>query len=415
MTRARDLARLQAEALAAYDRRDYALARQRFAATLAALRRVCEPHDPDIAAAFTNLGAATANTGDLLAAQRHFEAALAIDPSLAAARHRLALVLHATGAAAEAQRQRGIALRQQPVFAESAPGAVRTVLVIASDELGNVPLDHLLPAERNQCVWWFIAYSEPGVPLPECPVVFNAMADPDMPGLSPEAETRLARSGRRVLNPPDRVARTRRDRPSGLLDGIPAVVVPDIWRGPWSGFAAAAMRPPLLVRPAGQHGGMGVQRVEAIEQLAAFDFADDAIVYVSLFHDYRSADGYWRKYRMIFVDRRAYPYHLAISPDWLVHYFSADMTVDWKLAEERRFLADPAAVLGNQAVAAIDEIARRIDLDYCGIDFTLLPDGRLLVFEANATMLVHPEAPDGALAYKNPYVEAIVSAFDAML
>jgi hypothetical protein len=43
-----------------------------------------------------------------------------------------------------------------------------------------------------------------------------------------------------------------------------------------------------------------------------------------------------------------------------------------------------------------------------------LPDGRLLVFEANATMLVHPEH-DALFAYRNPAVAAIGAAFEAML
>ena len=38
-----------------------------------------------------------------------------------------------------------------------------------------------------------------------------------------------------------------------------------------------------------------------------------------------------------------------------------------------------------------------------------------MVFEANATMLVHPEAPTSPFAHKNPYVEVILSAFQAML
>ena len=39
----------------------------------------------------------------------------------------------------------------------------------------------------------------------------------------------------------------------------------------------------------------------------------------------------------------------------------------------------------------------------------------MLLFEANATMLVHPEAPDGPLAHKNPSIERIFAAFQAML
>jgi glutathione synthase/RimK-type ligase-like ATP-grasp enzyme len=64
---------------------------------------------------------------------------------------------------------------------------------------------------------------------------------------------------------------------------------------------------------------------------------------------------------------------------------------------------------------AICAIGQRLALDYAGIDFTVLADGRVLVFEANATMLAHPEADDGALAHKNPYVRRIVEAFERML
>src|ERR1700744_80618 len=119
---------------------------------------------------------------------------------------------------------------------------------------------------------------------------------------------------------------------------------------------------------------------------------------------------------MIYVDREHFPYHLAISKHWLVHYFSADMLeAPWKRDEERRFLEDPQTALGTEAFEAIRAIGRRLDLDYGGIDFSLLPDGRVLVFEANATMLVHPEPEGGELAHKNVQVRAIVEAFERML
>ena len=84
-------------------------------------------------------------------------------------------------------------------------------------------------------------------------------------------------------------------------------------------------------------------------------------------------------------------------------------------AEERRFLADPATALGPVAHAAVIEVGARLCLDYGGIDFSVLPDGRAVVFEANATMLAHPEDPDGEFAYKNPYATRIFEAFQAMV
>ena len=87
----------------------------------------------------------------------------------------------------------------------------------------------------------------------------------------------------------------------------------------------------------------------------------------------------------------------------------------WKREEELRFLADMDAVLGLRAVTGLLEVGRRMDLDYCGIDFSLLPDGRVLLFEANATMLVHPEDENGPLAAKNVHVRQILAAFDVLV
>ncbi len=115
------------------------------------------------------------------------------------------------------------------------------------------------------------------------------------------------------------------------------------------------------------------------------------------------------------MDRQPYHYHLAISKDWLVHYFSADMlSVPWKQAEERRFLEHPEEALGARAAAAVARIGQRLDMDYAGIDYTVLADGRVLVFEGNATMSVYfPHEPE--YAYKTEHVQAILTAFEDMM
>jgi hypothetical protein len=138
--------------------------------------------------------------------------------------------------------------------------------------------------------------------------------------------------------------------------------------------------------------------------------------YLTAFHDFRSPDGLYRKYRVIFVDGEPLPYHLAIADKWLIHYEHAGMQGHPdRLAEEQRFLQDPARTIGAEAMAAVTKIGLAMGLDYAGVDFGLLPDGRVLVFEANATMLAHPEAPGGPLAHKNPAIENIFAAFRAML
>jgi glutathione synthase/RimK-type ligase-like ATP-grasp enzyme len=62
---------------------------------------------------------------------------------------------------------------------------------------------------------------------------------------------------------------------------------------------------------------------------------------------------------------------------------------------------------------ALRTIATRIGLEYFGVDCGLNTSGDLVLFEVNASMLVHAE--DGELAYKNPYIGRIKTAFNAML
>jgi hypothetical protein len=87
----------------------------------------------------------------------------------------------------------------------------------------------------------------------------------------------------------------------------------------------------------------------------------------------------------------------------------------WKLEEERRFLECPQDAIGAAAMAAIAAIGARMNLDYAGVDFSLLRDGRVLVFEANPVMFVHPVDEDGVLGFKSPHIARILAAFEVML
>jgi tetratricopeptide (TPR) repeat protein len=365
---------------------------------------------PIVAWTLCNIGVMLRQLDRPVAARRRFEAALEIMPDLALAHHNLASLARSDGRLDEARQHCEAALRTQPVFIEPAIHPERAVLILATPAQANVPVDHLLPQERNTRIWWFPEFgAEPR--LPPFDAAFNAIGEHDLAQtIKGRIAGVMAAAGRHLLNDPVKVASTRRDALAATLQGVPGVVVPKTLRLQSVRDAAAGLFP-LLTRPLGAHGGSGVRLVRSAADLE--DIKGE--VYATAFHDFRSPDGFWRKYRVVFVDRVAFPYHLAISENWLIHYFSADMMAHaWKLEEERRFLLEPDAVLGP-AFPAIAEIGRRLDLDYCGIDFTLLADGRVLVFEANPTMLVHPEDPEGPLAHKNAHVTAILNAFEAML
>ena len=358
-----------------------------------------------------------------------YRQALAIDPTLVVANMNMVGILEGEGRLAEAQALRERVPRPQPPIVEQAVGGElgtehRRVLVLASSK-GNVPVEDLLPLATTTRITWHVEYASHAQEdaLPAYDVAFNGIGNADVLPASHAVVEGLHRRCP-VLNPPDAVAQTRRDRLPELLACIPGVVVPPVIRLSRDEMAAphlaarlakAGLPCPVLVRPIVGHGGQGLVLVQTAEELAALPGDADAY-YVIAFADYQSIDGFWRKYRTIFVDRTPFAYHLAISPHWLVHYATSDMlAAPWKREEERCFLDDPAAALGARAMTALQEIGRRMDLDFAGIDFSLLPDGRLLVFEANATMLVHLRDPAAEFGYKHRAVPKIFAAFNAML
>jgi hypothetical protein len=358
--------------------------------------------------------------------RRHALRALELDEHMLEPHQTLAWILAREGQVDEARRHRDIAYRARNLLVAEALRPVQRVLVLATTGSGNVPERELLPSDRYTRVFWYVEYATPGQAqsLPAYDVVFNAIGDADETGPTAASVAAFLKTcSKPVFNHPGRVERTRRDLAPALFGGVADLVVPKVARIDAAtlaeaGLAAAArcagLTLPMLVRPIGSHGG---ENLSFLAQDASEDEVNAAAQlrcdhYVTAFHDFRSADGLYRKYRMIFVDRRAYPYHLAIGNDWMVHYeTSGTAQHPERIGEERHFLENPSSILGERGMEVIRAVGERLDLDFCGADFSLLEDGRVLLFEANATMLVHTEAPDGPLAHKNVHVERIVEAF----
>jgi hypothetical protein len=56
------------------------------------------------------------------------------------------------------------------------------------------------------------------------------------------------------------------------------------------------------------------------------------------------------------------------------------------LGEDRAMLEALCREIPEPLRARLTEILRRVDLDFFGLDFGFLPDGKMLLFEANASM-----------------------------
>jgi glutathione synthase/RimK-type ligase-like ATP-grasp enzyme len=362
-------------------------------------------------------------------AREHYEAALRADPNHAPAHQGLGAVLADNGDRDGARAHfrkgfRGHAISSLP-YRGTAPPV--TLLQLVSSGGGNIPTAPFL----DDCIFLTSVvvadYLDPTVPLPPHQLIFNAIGDADLCEPALKAALRLmARSSAPVINDPRAVMKTGRIDNANRLGTLPGIVTPrtlaiarDILAGPDGARSIAehGFRFPLLLRSPGYHTGRNFILVEdAAELSAAAAGLPGSDLLVIEYLDARGKDGSARKYRVMMIGGQIYPMHLAISRNWKVHYFTSDMAdkPDHR-QEEAAFLSDMPAVLGDKAFVALEQIRDSLGLDYAGIDFATGPDGDLLLFEANATMVIAPPDPDERWAYRHTAINRIIDAVVAMI
>jgi tetratricopeptide (TPR) repeat protein len=365
----------------------------------------------------------------LAASRRHLEQALKIDPGFRPAHAGLAFVLARLDQPELAATHGRIAFARSCVVEEKFRGKgkpIRVLELIATCG-GNVRIESFLSNRIFQRFLVAAEYYDAAMPLPEHDLVVNAVGDADLAGHALAAAAALiARSRAPVLNRPEAVLATGRAEVAARLSVIPGVrtartatVSRDALAAPdaQATLARLGLQFPLLLRSPGFHGGDHFLKLDSPDDLA--DALQElpgrellAIEYLDAFR----ADGKARKYRVMMVDGRLYPLHCAVSHHWKIHYFSAEMAeFPEHRAEDAAFLANMAGVLGPSAMQALKAIQTALGLDYGGIDFSIDRDGVLLVFEANATMVILPPGTDRRWDYRRPAVNRVCRAVHTML
>ncbi|MGN6133259.1 MAG: ATP-grasp domain-containing protein [Aureliella sp.] len=226
---------------------------------------------------------------------------------------------------------------------------------------------------------------------------------------------------RPFLNAPAAIAGLARDRVSAALANIDRVVTSDAHRLSRQEVAeVAALAPelfPIIVRPVDSHGGHGLVKLD--EPRAAEQFLrsfSEHEFWVAPFIDYRSCDGYYRKARVTVIDGEPFAAHLAISPQWMVHYLNADMLNNQRNRdEEAEFMETFADAFARRHATALQEIDSRLGLDYYSLDCAETQDGRLVLFEVDSGAVVHSMDPVETFPYKAPQMAKIFRAFEALL
>jgi len=351
--------------------------------------------------------------------------ALAIDPALVYAHQGLAVALDKLGDWAQAEKHRELGYKNHSLVTRPyrGTGVPLRVLLLVSALGGNIPTNVILDDRLFAVTALYADYFDPNSPLPEHDVVFNAIGDSDLCGRAlTNAEIIAGRCVWPLVNPPRLIGSTGRLAIAARLSALPDVVAPRMRL-----YARKCLEAPnassvlerdgfcfpLLARSPGFHTGQNFIRVEhggglrdAVAQLAG------STLLAIEFLDAQGQDGLTRKYRAMFIDGQIYPLHLALSRSWKVHYFTSAMAQDEAFRrEEDTFLSNMADAIGARAMRGLRQIQEILGLDYGGADFAIARDGRLLLFEANATMAMVPPPADTCWDYRRaPIARGIESA-----
>ena len=315
----------------------------------------------------------------------------------------------------------------------AAPKPGLRVLALAADidMGGNTPIDFLLEGSDIELLTLYVVKGV-GLPenLPEHDVAIVVASD------SEECRETLAvieqaapRWPRPLLNRPELIGNLDRDKLFRLLADISGLDIPataHATRAQLSELSEGTiacesitgeLHFPMIVRPRGTHAGVGLAKIDDAAALKAYlAERQEQDFFVARFVDYASPDGLYRKYRLTVVDGKPYACHMAIADRWDIWYLNAYMAFsEEKRAEEAIFMLDFDNAFAARHRNALDEMSKRVGLDYFIVDCAENKKGELLVFEADNTAVVHNMDPPAVFPYKPPQMRKIFAAFTAML
>jgi hypothetical protein len=353
----------------------------------------------------------------------------------AAALMDLSMLVQLIGDKSEGLAIQSMALEQSRIYrCVHGTGAELRVLALFTpgDFMANTPLDFLIDGSNVTVHYVYTSVGTPlPAPLPDHDVAFVGVTESDANRelLLELAEATAAWPGAVINRQARLIADMTRDRMWEIFQSARDVLAPRNARTTRAALASVAsgtmplddLLPreqfPIIVRPVDSHAGNGLLKVGDDSALLAYlDGTDADVFYIAPFVDYRSADGRFRKYRIVLISGRPYIAHLAISDEWMVHYLNAGMHESAaKREEEAICMAQFDEDFAMRHRAPLETVARLIGLDYFAIDCAETRDGRLLLFEAGTGMIVHAMDSIDLFPYKQVQMQKIFRAFRDML
>ena len=337
------------------------------------------------------------------------------------------------------QKQLGLEFQQEAlklqrsyhVPARLQPARLRLLVLVTEGSIqSNTPLECLLEQSDIELIFHYLGYGEPMLAtVPEHDLLFVGISDSDAnrPLLHALA-TALQDWPCPVLNAPQYLPLTGRDRASQLLRDIPHLLAPATCRttrASLEGLAAgqrtvAQLLPgcnfPIILRPLASQAGVDLQKIDSAEGVADYlARLPEENFFMAPFIDYSDDSGQFRKIRIALVAGKPFVCHMAVSSSWMIHYVNAGMYDEaWKRSEEARFMNEFPQFVQKHG-AALDAIAQRMQLDYLVMDCAETRSGDLLLFEIDHGGVVHAMDVESIFPYKNAHIRKAREAFCAML
>lgn len=330
-------------------------------------------------------------------------------------------------------QEQALAMQRVYYWPARQPAKIRLLMLMVPGNLSaNIPLDCLLEESDVDLIYYFVdpnAENPLTSPVPTHDLVMVAIgASDEQASVLLRLEYALRGWSKPILNPPKNVPTSERHNASLLLQNVPGLVICPALHATRLVLQAIACGQktlphivenhdfPIIVRPVGSHGGHGLQKIDAADELESYlaqTAGDD--FFVSRFVDYRGADGMFRKMRLVLIDGKPFACHMGVSAHWMIHYVNAGMYEDAdKRAQEACFFNTFADFAGRHH-AALAAISQRTGLEYIGIDCAETADGELLIFEIDPAMVVHAMDDEAMFPNKQIHMHKVKTAMREML
>ena len=235
-------------------------------------------------------------------------------------------------------------------------------------------------------------------------IIFNAICDPEIHNRSLALLDEMkSLDVLPILNTTNDIRKTKRDELSQQLPPHKDFIIPHTYRitprskaEVISSAQKAFEGKAFLFRPVSSHGGTDLMRIDEYETADFNAYPLDGREYfISQFIDFSSFDGLYRKARFFVIDGVAHPRHYFISKQWKIN-FRHDMLEDECYAkEEEAFINAPLPIFKELC----HHLHAHLKLDFFGVDCAFLPNGQVVLFEANICMRPFVESPQ-------PYIKS---------